>query len=94
MKNFKQQGQTIELIAPAAGVTGGQPLTQDGFTGVVSATAKSGEKFELVLGGVFTFPKASSLFNSSNRRGCKLHMQMARSTNAVWIRYCLESLGW
>ena len=59
MKNFKQQGQTIELVAPATGVTGGQPLTQDGFTGVVSATAKSGEPFELVLGGVFTFPKDS-----------------------------------
>ena len=60
MKNFKQQGQTIELTAPATGVVGGQPLTQDGYTGVVSATAKTGEPFQLVLGGVFTFPKASA----------------------------------
>ena len=65
MKNFKQQGQTIELIAPTAGVTGGQPLTQNGFTGVVSATASSGDKFELVLGGVFTFPKASAYSSPS-----------------------------
>lgn len=54
MKNFRGNGETITLVAPAGGVTGGSVYGQGALIGVVVADAAQGESFALKLKGEFT----------------------------------------
>ena len=51
MKNFVSNGESLQLIAPAGGVVGGQLYRQVGIVGVVVADAAEGEQFTLKIKG-------------------------------------------
>jgi predicted RecA/RadA family phage recombinase len=67
MKNFVQDGDTIQLTAPVGGVTGGAIFKQGGLVGVVVASAAEGEQFALQLKGVFNgLPKAAEAWTTGD----------------------------
>lgn len=60
MKNYVQDGNSIQLAAPVGGVVGGQVFEQGELVGVVVASAAEGELFTLMLEGVYSdLPKAA-----------------------------------
>ena len=59
--NFKGVGNSIQLIAPSGGVTGGNVYKQGKFIGVVEASAAEGEAFTLNLTNVYEVPKEAPL---------------------------------
>lgn len=60
MKNRNLSGDVIPLIAPAGGVTSGEPVVIGGIVGVAVGTAAAGKPFELHREGVFTLPTAAA----------------------------------
>lgn len=60
MKNYIQENDSIQLIAPAGGVVGGQLYKQGSLVGVVVSSAEEGEQFTLMISGAFgSLPKAT-----------------------------------
>jgi predicted RecA/RadA family phage recombinase len=59
MKNFIQEGKTINVTAPAA-VASGQFVTVGAIRGVAAFDAASGDPVELATEGVFTLPKVAA----------------------------------
>lgn len=59
MKNYVQDGGTINVAAPYAVASGGGALVGVLF-GVAQSAAASGAEVPLVVTGVFTLPKAAS----------------------------------
>lgn len=57
MRNFVSNGNSIQLIAPAGGVVGGQVYGVGGLVGVVVADAAVGHQFTLVLEGEYSDAK-------------------------------------
>jgi predicted RecA/RadA family phage recombinase len=60
MKTFVSNGNSLQLIAPVGGVTGGALYAAGDLVGVVVASALEGEQFTLSLTGVFTVAKVSA----------------------------------
>jgi predicted RecA/RadA family phage recombinase len=58
MKNYVQDGDAIDILAPAA-LTAGQSLLVGDLFGVVLADAASGAPAVIQTSGVFTLPKAT-----------------------------------
>jgi predicted RecA/RadA family phage recombinase len=65
MKNFIQQGRSIEITAPYAATTGGGMLLGTLF-GVVADTVGSGATAEIVIEGVFDIAKDASVFSAGD----------------------------
>lgn len=61
MKNFIQEGDAIDFVAPAGGVVSGQGLLLGAAFGVVRHSAAVGVQSILDLEGVFTLPKAATV---------------------------------
>jgi predicted RecA/RadA family phage recombinase len=61
MRNFVSNGNSIQLIAPAAGVVGGQVYGVGSFVGIVVADAASGQQFTLKLEGEYSDAKKKNL---------------------------------
>ncbi|MCZ7480921.1 capsid cement protein [Rhizobium rhizogenes] len=59
MKNFVQDGDVLDLTAPAGGVVSGQATLFGDILGVANATAAEGEKVAVSVEKVFDLPKAS-----------------------------------
>lgn len=56
MKNFVQDGDILDAVAPAGGVVSGNAYLIGAAFGVASANAAEGETFALAVEGVFEFP--------------------------------------
>lgn len=54
MNNFIANGNSLQVIAPAGGVVGGQSYKVGKLVGVVVADAAEGEQFTLKLTGVYS----------------------------------------
>ncbi len=59
MKNFKQHGDMITIIAAAA-ITSGDLIRANSLIGVAATDAAIGEEVELKTTGVFELPKTSA----------------------------------
>lgn len=59
MKNFKQHGDMITIIATAA-ITSGQLVRANSLIGVAAADAAIGDEVEIKTTGVFDLPKTSA----------------------------------
>lgn len=59
MKNYVQPGATLDLTAPAGGVTSGQGVIVGSLFGVAATDASAGEKVAVSVEGVFELPKAT-----------------------------------
>lgn len=59
MKNFKQPGDMITIIATTA-ITSGQLVRVNSLIGVAASDAAAGEECELKTTGVFELPKTSA----------------------------------
>lgn len=57
MKNFKQPGDVLDVVA-TADIVSGQPLSFGNINGVAHTSALTGEDFALQTKGVFELPKA------------------------------------
>jgi predicted RecA/RadA family phage recombinase len=53
MKNFIANGESVQIIAPAGGVIGGQLFKQGNIIGLVVADAIEGEQFTLKVKGAY-----------------------------------------
>lgn len=60
MKNFRQPGKIITVVATAA-VVSGRMYQVGGLIGVATGSAAIGEEYELALLGVYRFAKDSGL---------------------------------
>lgn len=54
MQNFRSNGNSVQLIAPAGGVVGGQIYGKGALIGVVVADAAAGQQFTLKLKGEYS----------------------------------------
>lgn len=78
MKNYIQENDSIQLIAPVGGVDAGQLYKQGSLVGVVVSSAEEGEKFTLMLEGAFdNVPKKTS---ESWNVGDMLYYEVASSS--------------
>lgn len=59
MLNYVQPGDTLDLTAPAGGVTSGQAALFGALFGVASVSALEGQKLAVKVEGVFSLPKAT-----------------------------------
>lgn len=59
MKNFIQNGDTIEVASAAADVVSGQVVVIGSLIAIANHPAKTGESFTAKLTGVFEVPKAT-----------------------------------
>lgn len=59
-RNAVHDGQRIPAVAPSGGVTSGQIVVYGTMFGVALATVAQGATYELELGGVWDFTKATS----------------------------------
>lgn len=59
MRNFYQNGDSIDAVAPVGGVISGQGLLIGGLFGVAATDAAEGAKFAFHLVGCFHLPKAT-----------------------------------
>ncbi|WP_267355640.1 MULTISPECIES: DUF2190 family protein [unclassified Methylobacterium] len=60
MKNFLQNGDALNVVAPAGGVVSGQPLIIGKIFGVCGSTRLVGETFALWRKGIFSLPKTNA----------------------------------
>lgn len=60
MKNFLQEGDTLDLIAPGGGVVSGNPVLIGSILAVPSADAAAGDVFAGVVEGVFKLAKSTA----------------------------------
>lgn len=60
MKNYIQEGKTLELTAPAGGVVSGLGYMIGGLFVVASTTEAAGSKFSGAHCGVFEMPKEAT----------------------------------
>ncbi|WP_267426338.1 DUF2190 family protein [Methylobacterium sp. GC_Met_2] len=60
MKNYLQNGDALNVVAPAAGVVSGQPLVIGKIFGVCGSTRLVGETFALWRKGIFSLPKTNA----------------------------------
>jgi predicted RecA/RadA family phage recombinase len=60
MKNFIQLGKSIDIAAPAGGVTSGLVVILGSLIGVSSVTAPEGEMVAIQTEGVYDLPKTSA----------------------------------
>lgn len=61
MKNLIQPGKSIDITAPAGGVTSGLIVVIGSLIGVGAATVAQGEQVAISTEGVFELPKVSAL---------------------------------
>lgn len=54
MKNFRSNGNSVAVVAPAGGVLGGQIFRKGGLVGIVVADAVEGQTFTLKLSGEYS----------------------------------------
>ncbi|MCW0983059.1 DUF2190 family protein [Agrobacterium sp. BT-220-3] len=59
MKNYIQEGDILNLTAPAGGLASGQAHMFGDLFGVAAAAAAEGAKVAVSLEGVFSLPKAT-----------------------------------
>lgn len=59
MRNFVQQGDVLDAIAPSGGVVSSTAYLIGKAFGVAAASAAEGEVFALAVEGVVSLPKAS-----------------------------------
>lgn len=59
MKNFRQSGLVLSVLAAAAAVASGQVVTVGAHIGIAATPASTGEPFELNLEGVYEVPKTA-----------------------------------
>lgn len=59
MRNYKQNGAVLPLVAAVA-VASGEPMLKNAAFGVANNSAAIGEEFGLVLRGVFELDKVSA----------------------------------
>lgn len=60
MRNYVQRGDTLDVVAPAAVISGGVVIVGS-IVGVSNVDAEIGETFALDVVGVFDLPKVSAL---------------------------------
>lgn len=60
-KNYHQDGEVLDLIAPAGGVVSGQPVQIGTINAVALVDAAAGEIFAGKVTGVFWLPAAAGL---------------------------------
>lgn len=61
MKNYREPGDVITVVAPSGGVVSGSAYLIGALFGVASASAAEGDEFALATFGVFELPKTSAL---------------------------------
>jgi predicted RecA/RadA family phage recombinase len=59
VKNFIQQGNTLDLTAPAGGLVSGQGHLFGDLFGVAATNIQEGTKGAVALTGVYSLPKAA-----------------------------------
>lgn len=59
MKNFIQEGRSLDLTAPVGGVVAGKPVKIGAYVVIPSTTAAEGEKFAGDVEGVFEVDAAT-----------------------------------
>jgi predicted RecA/RadA family phage recombinase len=74
-KNYIQECDSIQLVAPVGGVVGGTMYKQGSFTGVVEHDALEGEQFTLNLEGAYDTLKKKAAEAWS--KGDKLYFDVA-----------------
>lgn len=60
MKNYKQNGKALDMVAPTGGVTSGVPVKIGGLLVVPVTDADQTEKFAAETTGVFEFTKVGT----------------------------------
>lgn len=65
MRNYVQQGEVLDAIAPSGGVVASGAYLIGKAFGVAATTAAEGETFALAVEGVVTLPKASGAISAS-----------------------------
>lgn len=60
MKNFIENGDTMNVVAPAGGYTSGDPVVVGDTVGIAVKDAAEGETVALALTGVFQLPKKAA----------------------------------
>ncbi len=61
MKNFKSEGNNLDLTAPAGGVKSGALYILNGLAVVAKANAAAGKPFVGMRVGIFQLPKANAV---------------------------------
>lgn len=61
MKNFKQPGNMLTVVAVGAAIPSGALVGKGGLVGVAGIAAAIGNQSEVALKGVFRIPKATAL---------------------------------
>lgn len=61
MKNFVQEGDSVQFIAPVGGVVGGRVYKIGDLPVVATHDAAAGAEFDGVTEGVFNFAKAAAI---------------------------------
>lgn len=70
MKNFLQEGDTLEFTAPSGGVTSGSGVKIGDTFGVAQVTVAQGVTFNMRIKGVVLLPKAGTI---TPAQGVKLY---------------------
>jgi predicted RecA/RadA family phage recombinase len=78
MNNYVQPGNTITLTAPSGGVVSGTAYQIGSLLVVAQTTAAEGAKFEALVNGVVTLPKAAS---QAWTEGAKIYWDNAAATS-------------
>ena len=60
MKNFINEGDTLDVVAPSGGVVSGSLYVIGSLVGVATTTVAAGVSFALKTSGVFELPKLST----------------------------------
>lgn len=74
MKNFIQNGDSIQVIAPVGGIVGGDPYKVGGIVGVAVHSADEGAACTIRVSGVYEIKKTAALALSA---GDKLYWDNA-----------------
>lgn len=61
MKNYIQNGDYIDAVAPEGGVESGDLVVIGGIHGVAVTDADAGDSFSLARKGIYTLPKADTV---------------------------------
>jgi predicted RecA/RadA family phage recombinase len=64
MKNFIQDGATIQVTAPTGGVSSGDGVLVNNLFGVAATDADEGAAVNIATVGVFSLPKTTASFSS------------------------------
>ena len=80
MKNFEQNGDVLDIIAPAGGMVSGKPVIVGSLASMAMVTAAEGQPGTVSTRGVFTYAKKAG---DAVTLGAKLYYDAANDVLTV-----------